>query len=180
MRIFVSATAAAAFALLISGCGAVKGGGGAANADSIEKAIKADEAKWQADLKAKDISALASHYTDDAYSVTSGTAADGSTEIRKLFANATTDPAFKLQFQSDKVEAASSGDVAYSRGHFTEQYTDEKSGKVMSGSGSYLSVFKKQEDGSWKMAEDFAALDPATVKAVTPQVPATRAKMVSF
>jgi ketosteroid isomerase-like protein len=73
-----------------------------------------------------------------------------------------------------------SGDLAYSRGHFTEKYTDPKTGKVMTDSGSYLTVYKKQEDGSWKAVEDFVVADPSSAKVVEPGKPMTRAKMVSF
>ena len=104
----------------------------------------------------------------------------GSTEIRKAFAQASTDPNFSLTFASDKVDAAASGDMAYARGRFTEKYTDPKTSKVMTTSGSYLTVYRKQQDGSWKAVEDFAAADPDATKPVEPGKPATRAKMTSF
>ena len=65
-----------------------------------------------------------------------------------------------MQFSSDKIDAASSGDMAYARGKFTEKYTDKKTGKVMTASGSYITVYKKQDDGSWKAVADFASADP--------------------
>ena len=79
--------------------------------------------------------------------------------IRQVFANASTDPAFEVQFSSDRIGVAASGDLAYARGKFTEKYTDKKTGKVMTGSGSYITVYKKQDDGSWVAVEDFAAED---------------------
>ena len=172
--------AGAAVSLTIGGCskaGESAGGG----ADSVRQAIKADEAKWNKDLKAKDTEALAGHYADAAiFVVPGGAAADGSTAIRQVYANGTTDPAFSVEIESGKVEVAKSGDLAYSRGKFTEKYTDKKTSKVMTDSGSYLTVYKKQDDGSWKIVEDFAAADPATAKPVEPEKPAVRAKMTSF
>ena len=50
----------------------------------------------------------------------------------------------------------------------------------MTDSGSYIRVYKKQDDGSWKAVEDFAAADPDSTKPVPAEKPATRAKMVSF
>ncbi len=150
------------------------------DADSIKQAVKADEAKWNKDLKAKDTEALAGHYADEAFLVVPGAVADGSTAIRQIFATASTDPAFAVEFASDKVDVASAGDLAYARGKFTEKYTDKKTGKVMSGNGSYLAIYKKQDDGSWKVIEDVVAVDPTTLKEVPPEKPATRAKMVSF
>ena len=171
---------AAALALTLAACGKSDQAKGSADPDTVKQAIKADEAKWIEQFKAKDTEGLAGHYTDDAHFVVPGATADGSTQIRQVFATASTDPASEVQFASDKIEVSSSGDLAYSRGKFSEKYTDKKTGKVMTDSGTYISVYKKQDDGSWKMVEDVAAVDPGTVKAVPPQKPATRAKMVSF
>ena len=176
--ISIALAGAAAASLMLGACSKT---GKAADPDSIKQSIKADEAKWNQDFKAKDTERLADHYADDAFLFTTGVPpADGSTAIRQVYANASTDPAFNVQFASDKIDVGSGGDMAYSRGHFTETYTDKKTGKVMSGSGSYLTVYKKQEDGGWKAVEDFPALDPDSIKPVAPEKPATRAKMTSF
>jgi uncharacterized protein (TIGR02246 family) len=169
----------AMLAIAVSGCGTKT----AAPADSasIEATIKADEKNWMDQFKNRDLEALAGHYADDAVFVSSaGPAANGSTEIRRFFANGLTDKNFTVTFASDKIDVAASGDLAYSRGHFTEQFTDPKTAKIMTQDGSYLEVFKKQDDGNWKMVADFAVGDPTTLKEVPPGKPATRAKMVSF
>ena len=176
--IAVAILGTAAFSLTLAACN--KSAGGATDADSVKQTIKADEAKWNKDFKAKDTEGLAGHYADDAFFVASGTTAEGSTPIRQVFANASTDPAFNVQFSSDKIDVSSSGDVAYARGKFTEKYTDRKTGKVMTDSGSYLTIYKKQDDGSWKVVEDFSAPNPDTVKPVPPEKPTVRAKMTSF
>lgn len=168
----------AAIALALSACSK---GQQAANPDSVKQAIQADEAKWNQQLKAKDTEGLAGHYADDAYFVPPGApAADGSTAIRQFYANGLTDPAIAVTIASDKVDVAASGDMAYARGHFTENYTDKKSAKVMTQTGKYLTIYKKQDDGSWKIVEDVAVGDPGSAKEVPPEKPATRAKMTSF
>ena len=182
MRKSISTAVVAAFvlALTLGGCGKSGQDKTAADAGIAKQAIKADEAKWNQQFKAKDTEGLADHYTEDAYFVAPGVTADGSTAIRQVFANASVDPAFQVQFASDRIDVASSDDLAYARGKFSEKYTDKKTGKVMSASGTYITVYKKQTDGSWKVVEDIAAADPATVKPAPPEKPATRAKMVSF
>ena len=35
-------------------------------------------------------------------------------------------------------------------------YTDSKTKKVVNGQGTYVTVFKKQADGSWKAVADIA------------------------
>jgi uncharacterized protein (TIGR02246 family) len=178
--ISIAVLSAAAIALTLGGCGKAGSSKGASDPDSVKAAIKKDESKWNQDFKAKDSEGLSSHYADDAYFVAPGLVpADGSTAIRQVYANGTTDPAFNVEFASDKIDVSSGGDMAYARGHFSEKYTDKKNDKVMSTSGSYITVYKKQDDGSWKVVEDFAAADPDATKPVPAEKPATRAKMVS-
>jgi uncharacterized protein (TIGR02246 family) len=170
---------AAALALTLGAC-SKSASGGAADAGSVKQAVKADEKKWNSDFKSKDLEALLGHYADDAYFVAPGVKpANGSTEIRKAYADGTSDPNFAISFASDKIDVSGSGDMAYARGRFTEKYTDPKTQKAMTDSGSYLTVYKKQSDGSWKAVEDFAAADPDSAKPVEPGKAVTHPKMVS-
>jgi uncharacterized protein (TIGR02246 family) len=170
---------AAALALAMTAC-QKQGGAATSNPDAVKTAIKADEKAWNAQFKSRDSESLIGHYADDAFFVAPGVKADGSTQIRKAYTDGLTDHNFMVSFASDKIDAAGSGDMAYARGHFSETYTDPKTSKVMTGSGSYITVYKKQDDGSWKAVEDFSAADPDSVKPVPPAKPAVRAKMVSF
>lgn len=172
---------AATLTIAVASCQKYSSGGGAASPDSIKETIKADEKKWNEQFKSQDLEGLLGHYTDDAYFVApGGKPATGSTEIRQIYAKALADPAFVISFASDKVDVAGSGDLAYTRGHLSEKYTDPKTQTVMSDSGSYVTVYKRQSDGSWKAIEDFAAADPDSAKPVEPGKPATRAKMTSI
>jgi len=166
---------AAAAALTISGCNQ-QGGGTKSDPAAVQNAIKADEKKWNDDFKSKNLEALLSHYADDAFFVAPGVEADGSTAIRKAYADALADNYFSVQFASDKIDV--SGDLAYARGHFTEKHEDQKTAKIITESGSYITVYKKQQDGSWKAVEDFAAADPAKTK--SEPVVGKPAKMISF
>jgi ketosteroid isomerase-like protein len=164
-----------ALAAALGGCN--KTAAGATDAASVESAIKADEKKWNEQFKSKDLEGLLSHYAADAYFVAPGApAAKGSTEIRKLYAEALSDNYFSVSFGSDKIDV--SGDLAYSRGHFEEKYQDRKSLQIVSDSGTYVAIYKKQPDGSWKVVEDIASPDPATRKETS--AVAKPAKMISM
>lgn len=170
---------ATTLALVVAGC--QKQTAATADPEAVKNAIKADEKKWNDQFKSKDSEGLISHYADNAYFVAPGVKpADGLTLIRKAYADAMTDPVFTVSFASDKIDVANSGDLAYARGRFTDKYTDPKTNKVMADSGSYITVYKKQQDGSWKAVEDFGADDPGYPKVVPPEKPAVRAKMTSF
>ena len=146
--------------------------------EDVQNAIKADEKKWNDDFKAKNLEGLLSHYSEDAFFVAPGVSASGSTAIRKAYTDALADNYFSLSFASDKVDVGSSGDLAYSRGHFSEKYQDPKSKQIVSDSGSYVTIYKMQADGSWKAVEDLAAADPATRKEAS--AVAKPARMISF
>jgi len=164
---------AAALALAIGGCG------NQAKSDdpaAVQNAIKADDKKWNDDYKSKNVEGLIGHYADGAFLVADGATADGTTEIRKTLTNATADHYFSVTFASDKVET--SGDLAYARGHFTQKHEDPKTQRIITDTGTYLTVYRKQADGSWKAVEDFIAADPS--KAKSEPVVVTPAKMISF
>jgi uncharacterized protein (TIGR02246 family) len=166
---------AAAFALALGGCNK---GAAASDPAAVKTAIQDDEKKWNDQFKSKDLEGLLSHYADDAFFVAPGVpSANGATEIRKAYAEGLADNYFTISFASDKIDSA--GDMAYARGHFSEKYQDPKSKKIVSDSGTYITVYKKQADGGWKAVEDIAVADPATRKETAPgaSTPATMTSM---
>ena len=150
----------AAFA--ISGC--TKKADAAASVDTakIADTIKAQEAGWQKGYADKDINVLAGEYADDAVIASPGDPV-AATDIdrRKAMQSLIEDPNMKLTFASDEVRVASAGDMASSRGHYSITLTDKKTGKPATSTGTYLTVYKKQSDGSFKAVEDVIIPGPA-------------------
>ena len=121
------------------------------------QAIKDNEAQWNKDFEAKDAGKLAAHYADDAVLMNPGApAANGKEAIRKTLTEMVADPALSLKFHATQVEVAKSGDVAYTHGTYAMTMTDPASKKVINDHGNYVTVYKKQADGSWKAVEDTA------------------------
>ena len=82
------------------------------------------------------------------------------TAIRALAA----DPNFSIQFSTDRVEVAKSGEIGYTRGTYTMTISDRDSTKVLREKGKYVTIYSRQADGSWKMMEDISNADaPATL-----------------
>jgi uncharacterized protein (TIGR02246 family) len=119
-------------------------------------AVKQVESEMLAGFQAKDGAKVSAHYAADAVIATPGRSVKGSEAINKAIADDLSDPAFKLNFHNDKTDVASSGDLAYTAGTYTVSYTEPKTKKVEQGSGSYVTVFRKQADGTWKAVADFA------------------------
>ena len=138
-----------------------------------EQAIRAKEAAWLEAYNKHDAQALAAQYADDASLASSGTKLMTDSVGRSIFIEGfATDPALKVDFASDRIIVAASGDVASSRGHYTLTFTDPATKQVRSESGNYLTVYKKASDGSWKAIEDFTTPGPA----VAPPAPADGAQ----
>jgi ketosteroid isomerase-like protein len=151
---------AALAALAATGC--TKGAQASADTASIESSIKTQEAQWEKDYNAKDINALAGHYADDGVLGAPGDKlASNEVDRRKALQPLVDDPNLKISFASDRIEVAQSGDLAYSRGHYSMTVTDKATNKPATGTGSYLTVYKKEADGSWKAVEDFITPGPA-------------------
>jgi len=172
LRTSMALLGAGALIVSVSACQkyeAKDGNADAAMADTgaVTDAIKADEKAWNEQFKAKDLEKLVGHYASDATAVFPGAAAVTGDGVRKAYEAALKDPNFTVSFASDKIDA--SGDLAYSRGHLQETDTDAVTKQKASHSGSYVTIYKKQADGSWKVVEDFATADPAAPAAAPAQ-----------
>jgi ketosteroid isomerase-like protein len=153
----------AAAALALAGC-QYEGRMGHHEADTakIAEELKAKETGWQNDYRAKNLESLVAQYSDDAALAGPGDPlATNAADRRKMLEAMTSDPNFALSFASDRILVAKSGDLASSRGHFSLTMTDKATKKPTTMTGSYLTVFRKQDDGSWKAVEDFITPGPA-------------------
>ena len=168
MRKFTAIALATSALVLLSGCKMDgKRHHGHADAAAIEKQIRDIETQWNADYNTHNVDALTAHYADDAALANPGVAlATDAASRRAGLTQFIADPSLKVQFASDRVLVAKSGDLVTSRGHYTATTTDPATKQSKSDNGTYITVYRKQEDGSWKATED----------AVIPGAPAAAAK----
>jgi uncharacterized protein (TIGR02246 family) len=121
------------------------------------QAIKNIEERWNKDFQSKDVDALCAHYTDDAALMAPGTpAAMGKGAIRTALRQMIEDPAFALTFQARRVEVSKSGDIGFSEGSYKMTLTDPATKKPIDDKGSYVTVYRKQSGGTWKVVSDIA------------------------
>jgi uncharacterized protein (TIGR02246 family) len=128
----------------------------ASDAGAAKDAVASVEEGMLNAFHAKDGKRLATYYASDAISVVPGEEMKGSDAIAKSNAAAFKDPGFKLDFSNERTDVATSGDLAYTSGVYTATYTNPETKAVVSDSGRYLTVFKKQPDNTWKAVADFA------------------------
>jgi ketosteroid isomerase-like protein len=154
-RVIIACAASAA--LLLGACGSEARLNAAADVSKAKRAVESVENQMLADFQARDAAKLTSHYSGDALVATPGRpVAKGTDAIQRINAQDLSDPNFKLSFKNERTDVADSGDLAFTQGTFNVTYTDVKSGKPLSGAGTYVTVFRKQPDGSWKAVADIA------------------------
>ena len=147
----------------------VAGKPAAADTASIERALRDDETQWNADYKARDAAKLTAHYAPDGALITPGNPVmSGTDALNKGLKGLVSDPALDMHFSADKVGVSESGDLAYTRGPFKLTVTDGATNKPVTLIGTYVTIYRKQADGSWKAVEDIATPTPPTAPAAAP------------
>jgi uncharacterized protein (TIGR02246 family) len=135
---------------------------------AIEKSLREVEFDMAKNVAAKDAAAFSAHYTTDAIFMTPGEpSAKGRDAIRAAMTGMFADPNLKLDFSADRVEIADSGDLGATHGTYTLTATNPATRKPITDKGSYVTVFRKQADGTW-----LAVLDINTSEAPPPAPPA--------
>src|SRR5262249_33697728 len=119
-------------------------------------AIKAAEADLLAAFKAKDAKKVTEAYAPTADILNPGAPVQNLAEAAKIL----DDPAFTIDFTNTKTDVAASADLGYTRGTFKVTFTNPGTKKVETVEGNYVTVFRKQDDGSWKAVQDIATPGP--------------------
>jgi ketosteroid isomerase-like protein len=83
----------------------------------------------------------------------------GLDQIRNGMAKQFRLPGFKITWEPTKAEFLGKGDVGYAVGRYEVRFTSDD-GKPQVETGSYLTTWQKQKDGSWKVVSDISSPDP--------------------
>ena len=119
-----------------------------------EAQIRQSDVAWSKVAESKQLDEHNAYFLEDAVVLAPNEEmASGKEAIRKLVADLFAIPGFAIKWQPTKVEAARSGDFGYSLGTYELSMNDPK-GMPIADRGKYLTVWKKQADGSWKVAAD--------------------------
>jgi uncharacterized protein (TIGR02246 family) len=135
-----------------------------------ETTLRALNDQWSKTAGAKDLEGTVAYYSDDA-SVFPPNAplASGKQAIHAVWADLIAS-ASAISWQTDKVEVARSGDLAYLTGTYQTTAKDPKAQPV-NDTGKFVEVWKKQADGKWKTVADIFNSD---VPAPAPAPPAAK------
>jgi len=117
------------------------------------------EAEFERATAERGLDGFMEYFTDDSADLAAGSdVVFGKNNIRQLLEP--WGPDVRLTWTPIRAEMAASGDLGYTFGNYVFTAND-KDGKPVAHFGKYATVWKKQKDGSWKVAFDMGNSRPA-------------------
>jgi ketosteroid isomerase-like protein len=132
---------------------------GSASTKASPETLKQLEADFMKAAAEKGSAGYMSYYADDAVEVPNGAPViQGKENIAKgmTFLD---DKSNHLVWTPAGADISASGDLGYTYGNY-EFHSKDKDGKPAVEHGKYTSIWKKQKDGSWKVALDMGNASP--------------------
>jgi uncharacterized protein (TIGR02246 family) len=124
-----------------------------------ERSVREVERVAREAAEAKDLDRYVSLYADDAVLFWPGAPmVTGRAAIREFMRVFLSMPDFTLSFETAKVEVSQARDFAYTYGTNKVTLVDP-AGKRMKDRGKYLTIYRKQPDGTWKVVADMGNSD---------------------
>ena len=152
---------ACAALLALSACGP---GMGPSSSDSDTRSgdaaqVRAAAARWENAIGARNLDAILSFYTDDAWQLAELGPIARTPEERRAFWQAieSLPVANDTVNVSDRITVARSGDLAVQYGEF-RQIISDRTGASTSLPQKFINTWRKQADGSWKVSASMSSV----------------------
>lgn len=142
-------------AILLTGCWALAGVPAMADAEG-EKAIRDALTKWTADFNSRDATRICDLFAPDLRYDFRGSPERDYNVMCSLLHRALSDQAKKITYSFDIKEIIVSGDMAIVRLVWTSRVSQAGSSQVTETREPGLDVFRRQPDGTWRIARYMA------------------------
>jgi uncharacterized protein (TIGR02246 family) len=130
-----------------------RGEGGGAVDERARAEIDSLGRQWEESANTAQVERLVEIYAPDAVILPpGGPVIEGSETIRELFRQEFERFDTKLAFTTQEIEV--DGDMAYRRGRYVWRGTPRLSGQTIETTNKFLEVWRRQPDGSWRIAVD--------------------------
>jgi uncharacterized protein (TIGR02246 family) len=124
-----------------------------------QQAMRAHDQEWAAAFDSKDLDRATDAFSEDGVLLPQNQASCvGREAIRKNLRGLFSLPNLKISWTPVRIVVSKSGDLGYTSGAYRISFTD-RDGKTVNDKGKYLTVWKAQKDGSWKVAADMFNTD---------------------
>jgi ketosteroid isomerase-like protein len=126
----------------------------AADMDENAKSLVEIDGNWSKAAVARDADKVASFYAEDAIAYPpSEPVAIGRPATAKVWSSYFSNDSFKISWKALHAEVAKSGDLGYTAGTYEDSFKGSD-GKQINQQGKYVTVWKKQENGTWMVVHD--------------------------
>jgi ketosteroid isomerase-like protein len=130
----------------------------AQNLNKIQEAVRSRDQEWARFFDAKDLDKATNAFADDGVLLPQNQpSAVGHEAIRKNLAGLFALPNLKIGWTPVRIVVSKAGDIGYTSGAYNISFTN--GGKTVNDKGKYLTVWKAQKDGTWKVAVDMFNTD---------------------
>jgi len=155
MKMGHSASVIGCWALIFVACTGIAGFGQAKSADAVRKA---DQDLLEV-FAAKNLDKSVAFFDEEgAMLVPNAPIANGKGAVANLLKGLFALPNLKVNWHVDRADVARSGDLGYTSGAYETTFSDP-TGKTVSDRGKYVTVWKRQKDGTWKVSLDISNTD---------------------
>ena len=119
-----------------------------------EQSLRAWDAALQQAVSARDLHAIVAFYADDAVLLPAAEpAVSGKSAIREEWHHILSIPDFASKSALTHLDIAASGDLGYTAGTYVATLRGED-GNIVTEPGKWVSVWKRQGDGTWRIVVD--------------------------
>ena len=101
----------------------------------------------------------ASYFAEDGTMIVPGQEVSGQAAIRRLMEQSFRDTTFVISWEPQRADVSRSGDLGYTVGR-SETSRSDADGSLVTSTGTYVSIWKKNELGVWQVVLDVGAADP--------------------
>jgi ketosteroid isomerase-like protein len=130
----------------------------AQNLTRIQEAVRSHDQEWARFFDAKDLDKATNAFADDGVLLPQNQpSAVGHEAIRKNLEGLFSLPNLKVGWTPVRIVVSKSGDIGYTSGAYNISFTN--GGKTVNDTGKYLTIWKAQKDGTWKVAVDMFNTD---------------------
>lgn len=137
------------FASLIISCRATR-----IDLNSELQTLKQADKSWAEACSSKNVDHMLGFYDIEACNIDlQGNVHRGYDELRKLWTKEFASPDYSLTWQLNEAYVAKGGDIGYTSGSWDIKFIS-KAGKPLKYHGTYLAIWKKQPDRTWKVLVD--------------------------
>jgi ketosteroid isomerase-like protein len=128
---------------------------------TAERALMAADRAFAQDTADRGLDGWVDAFAEDGVELPEGEPlAEGKEAVRAVMVRLLTDPTNKLRWEPDSASVSAAGDLGYTLGHAVVSKVGPAGGELVIAKLKYVTVWKRQLDGKWKVAVDVGTGDP--------------------